>query len=114
MHGAVEAPMRAAYDKLVPRLKKLVPAQQLESVARQLKFIQRLREIRAARFVWAVVLSRFGAGRPGFEQARHEYVRLGGKRLWPRPFQMRFKKLATVHLFRKAFVLACRPWGKND
>jgi hypothetical protein len=36
----------------------------LGQVARDVQFIERLRAIRASRFVWAVVLSRFGSGIP--------------------------------------------------
>lgn len=102
--------MAIRYDELIPRLKRLLPARLLGRVARDVQFIERLRAIRASRFVWAVVLSRFGSGIPGFAEARHWYERLGGARLWPRPFQMRFKKPAVVGLFERAFEEAVRPW----
>lgn len=57
----------------------------LSFLGRTVAFIRRLREIRASAFVWSVVLSRFGDGRPAFEQARQWYRRLGGPELWPRP-----------------------------
>ena len=102
--------MAIRYDELIPRLKRLLPARLLGRVARDVQFIERLRAIRACRFVWAVVLSRFGSGTPGFAEARHWHERLGGARLWPRPFQMRFKKAAVVGLFERAFEEAVEPW----
>src|SRR5690348_14297763 len=94
-----EAPMSVGYDKLVPALKALLPDDALNLLGRAVCFIRRLREIEASRFIWSVVLGRFGTGRPAFEQARLWYQRLGGASLWPRPFQMRFKSAATVRLF---------------
>lgn len=102
--------MAIRYDELIPRLKRLLPPRLLGHIARDVQFIERLRAIRASRFVWAVVLSRFGSGIPGFAEARHWYERLGGARLWPRPFQMRFKKPAVVGLFERAFEEAVEPW----
>jgi hypothetical protein len=106
--------MAIRYDELIPRLKRLLPARLLGQVARDVRFIERLRAIRAGRFVWAVVLSRFGSGIPGFAEARHWYERLGGDGLWPRPFQMRFKKPAVVSLFERAFEEAVRPWRERS
>jgi hypothetical protein len=60
--------------------------------------------------VWAVVLSRFGEGVPGFAEARLWYRRLGGKGIWARPFQKRFLHPATVQLFERAFEAAVAPW----
>ena len=102
--------MAIRYDELIPRLKRLLPPRLLGHIARDVQFIERLRAIRASCFVWAVVLSRFGSGIPGFAEARHWYERLGGARLWPRPFQMRFKKPAVVGLFERAFEEAVEPW----
>lgn len=102
--------MAIRYDELIPRLKRLLPPRLLGHIARDVRFIERLRAIRASRFVWAVVLSRFGSGIPGFAEARHWHERLGGARLWPRPFQMRFKKPAVVGLFEQAFEEAVEPW----
>lgn len=102
--------MAIRYDELIPRLKRLLPPRLLGHIARDVQFIERLRAIRASCFVWAVVLSRFGSGIPGFAEARHWYERLGGARLWPRPFQMRFKKAAVVDLFERAFEEAVEPW----
>jgi hypothetical protein len=102
--------MAIRYDELIPRLKRLLPPRLLGHIARDVQFIERLRAIRASRFVWAVVLSRFGSGIPGFAEARHWHERLGGARLWPRPFQMRFKKPAVVALFQRAFEEAVEPW----
>jgi hypothetical protein len=105
-----EAPMSIGYDKLVPALKTLLPDEALNALGRAVAFIRRLREVQADLFIWAVVLSRFGTGRPAFEQARQWYRRLGGAELWPRPFQMRFKSPATVRLFERAFDNAVKPW----
>lgn len=105
--------MRPSYDELIPALKKLLPATTLGAVARAITFIRRLRRVRASVFVWAVVMSRFGHGRPGFEQARQWYRRLTGKALAPRPFHLRFKSEASVTLFEKAFAQATRPWLNN-
>jgi hypothetical protein len=102
--------MSVSYDKLVPALKTLLADDVLTALGRTVAFIRRLREIRADIFVWSVVLSRFGAGRPGFERARHWYQRLGGAKLWPRPFQMRFKSAAGVRLFEHAFERAVQRW----
>jgi hypothetical protein len=106
--------MSVRYDKLVPALKALLPEETLGVLGRAVLFIRRLREIRASVFVWSVVLSRFGDGRPAFEQARQWYQRLSGSALWPRPFQMRFKSAAAVRLFERAFENAAQPWrGKT-
>jgi DDE family transposase len=102
--------MSVRYDKVVPALKALLPEEPLTLLGRAVAFIRRLREIRASAFVWSVVLSRFGSGRPGFEQARQWYERLTGATLWPRPFQMRFKSAAAVRLFERAFLNAVKPW----
>jgi hypothetical protein len=102
--------MSVSYERLVPALKKMLPDATLGFLGRAVAFIRRLREIQASLFVWAVVLSRFGSGRPAFEQARQWYVRLGGARLWPRPFQMRFKTPRAVALFERAFETAVAPW----
>jgi len=88
--------LKPAYDKLIPALKNLLPAKRLDELGRVVTFIRRLREIQASAFVWCVVLSRFGSGRPGFEQARQWYERLTKVRLWPRPFQMRFKQASAI------------------
>jgi IS4 transposase len=106
--------MSMRYDRLVPALKALLPDDTLGVIGRAVAFIRRLREIHASVFVWSVVLSRFGAGRPAFEQARQWYRRLSVATLSPRPFQMRFKSAATVRLFEGAFDNAVRPWrGKT-
>ncbi len=102
--------MKPAYDRLIPALKNLLPVEPLEALGRAVAFIRRLREIRASAFVWCVVLSRFGSGRPGFEQARQWYERLTSIQLWPRPFQMRFKQASAVGLFERAFEQAVDPW----
>jgi hypothetical protein len=88
--------MKVRYDELVPALKALLPADGLDLIGRAVAFIRRLREIRASIFVWSVVLSRFGAGRPGFEQARQWYRQLTSVELWARPFQVRFKSIGAV------------------
>jgi hypothetical protein len=102
--------MKPEYDKLIPALKNLLPVEPLDALGRAVAFIRRLREIRASAFVWCVVLSRFGSGRPGFEQARQWYTRLANIQLWPRPFQMRFKQRSAVALFERAFAQAVEPW----
>jgi hypothetical protein len=102
--------MRSSYDELVPALKKMLPVESLALVARSISFIRRVRELQASVFVWAVVMSRFGHGRPGFEQARQWYRRLSGKLLAPRPFHLRFKSEAAVSLFEEAFGQAVQPW----
>jgi hypothetical protein len=108
--AAVEAPMHENYHELIPALKKMLPARSLGVVARSISFIRRLRQVRASVFVWAVVMSRFGHGLPGFEQARQWYRRLSGKTLAPRPFHLRFKSETAVTLFEKAFARAVQPW----
>ena len=102
--------MSVSYDRLVPALKALLPEADLNSLGRAVSFIRRLREIKASTFVWSVVLSRFGNGRPAFEQARHWLLRLTGSQLWPRPFQIRFKSEAAVRLFEGAFENAVQGW----
>jgi len=102
--------MSVRYDKLVPALKALLPDDTLSFLGRAVAFIRRLREIEAGMFVWSVVLSRFGSGRPAFEQARQWYERLGGASIWRRPFQMRFKTPRAVRLFELAFQAAVTPW----
>ncbi|MCP3065883.1 IS4 family transposase [Myxococcus sp. K38C18041901] len=98
------------YDSLVPALNLLLPARTLALLGRAVQFIQRLRTIQASLFVRAVVLSRFGHGNPGFSEARHWYSRLGGRQVWPRPFQKRFLSAASVALFERVFETAVRPW----
>ncbi len=100
--------MSANYDRVAPALKSLLPDRMLDDVGRTVRFIQRLRAIRASTFVWSVVLSRFGHGWPGFEQARQWYERLGGASLWRRPFQIRFKGPSAVRLFHAAFEAVTR------
>lgn len=102
--------MAVAYEKLVPALKQLLSEPTLDDLGRRVAFIKRLRAVVASWFVWAVVLSRFGHGRPGFEQARSWYARLTGTDVWPRPFQMRFKQPEAVELFRQAFARAVEAW----
>jgi putative transposase len=100
----------APYDKLVPALKALLPSAEIDALGRSVSFIRRLREIRAGGFVWSVVLSRFCAGRPAFEQARRCYEQVIGVWVWPRPFQMRFKARSAVALFERVFEMAVRYW----
>jgi putative transposase len=102
--------MPVRYDKLVPTLKTVLCDDTLSSLGRAVAFIRRLREIQAGPFVWSVVLSRFGSGRPGFEQARQWYQRLCGSRIWRRPFQIRFKNERAVKLFEQAFETVVSPW----
>lgn len=105
--------MKANYDRLVSTLKSRLPAATLEAHGRVTQFIRRLRTVGAADFVWAVVLSRFGAGSPAFDQARQIFQRLSGVRIWPRPFQMRFKSAAAVELMAAAFETAVEPWRRS-
>ncbi len=109
-----EVPMSVRYDELVPALKRLLPDEQIEFIGRSVAFIRRLRAVSACAFVWSVVLSRFGSGKPGFEQARQWYARLTSKLLWPRPFQVRFKSPATVRMFERAFDQAVTPWRSRQ
>jgi len=102
--------MKANYDQLVPALKSRLPAAILVAHGRTVAFIRRLRTVGAAEFVWSVVLSRFEAGLPAFEQARHVFQQLSGERIWPRPFQMRFKSAAAVELMAAAFETAVQSW----
>lgn len=105
--------MGKRYDTLLPALKRLLPEDRLDTLGRVVAFIRRLRALQASTFVWSVVLSRFGHGKPGFEQARQWYERLAGSTLWPRPFQMRFKSRAAVRLFERAFEAAVQPWRQR-
>jgi hypothetical protein len=105
--------MKANYDQLVPTLKSRLPAAMLEAHGRVTRFIRRLRTVGAADFVWAVVLSRFAGGVPAFDQARQIFQRLSGERIWPRPFQMRFKSAAAVELMAAAFETAVGPWRRS-
>lgn len=102
--------MSARYDRLASALKTALPDAAIDALGRVVSFIRRLREIRAALFVWSVVMSRFGHGRPGFEEARRWFVRLGGADLWRRPFQVRFKAASAVRLFEEAFATAVSVW----
>lgn len=95
--------MSARYDKHASALKRVLPDDTLDRLGRMVAFIRRLRALRASLFVWSVVMSRFGHGWPGFEQARQWYERLGGAAKWRRPFQVRFKARSAVLLFEKAF-----------
>ena len=90
--------MKVDYDALEPALKRLLPSEKIDNMGRAMAFIRRLRAINASAFVWSMVLSRFGHGVPGFEQARQWYRRLTGTWIWPRPFQVRFKSAAAVRL----------------
>ena len=105
--------MRESYDQLVPALKRRLPATMLETHGRMTKFIRRLRTVGAADFVWAVVLSRFAGGLPAFEQARQIFQRISGERIWPRPFQMRFKSAGAVRLMAAAFETAVEQWRRS-
>lgn len=102
--------MKVAYDKLIPALKHRLPKRSLDLLGRSVDFIRRLRSVRASTFVWAVVLSRFGHGLPGFEEARRWYEELGGEAIWRRPFQMRFKTPAAVALLERSFDRAVAGW----
>lgn len=105
--------MSVRYDKLVTVLKGRLQDDHLDTLGRAVAFIVRLRAVRASAFVWSVVMSRFGAGRPGFEQARQWYERLTGVSIWRRPFQMRFKCAAALTLFERAFEDLVSPSRKR-
>lgn len=102
--------MSGSYSRLRTGLKALLPEDDLNALGRAVAFVRRLRAITSHSFVWAVVLSRFGRGRPGFAQARGWFTRLTDIGLCPRPFQMRFKSSATVKLFSAAFDRAVARW----
>ena len=76
--------MSVRYDKLVTVLKGRLPDERLDTLGRAVAFIVRLRAVRASAFLRSVVMSRFEAGRPGFEQARQLFVRLSGSSIWRR------------------------------
>lgn len=105
--------MATSYDKLVPALKKRLPEATLAAAGREVGFIRRLRTISAPAFVWAIILSRFAAGIPGFDEARRVFKALGNRGVWPRPFQMRFKCESAVRLMQSAFDSAVSPWRRR-
>lgn len=105
--------MTESYTKLVPALKERLPASELAEHGRTTGFIQRRRTVGASDFVWAVVMSRFATGIPGFDQARRIYSELSGREIWQRPFQKRFLSEAAVKLFAAAFEGAVAPWRKR-
>jgi putative transposase len=102
--------MSPSYDKLVAILKSRLRDERLDALGRVVFFIRRLREVRAAEFVWSVVISRFRHGRPAFQQALQCYRQLTSTEIWRRPFQMRFKCAAAVTLFERAFEDLVAPW----
>jgi hypothetical protein len=102
--------MSGSYSRLRSGLKALLPEDDLDALGRAVAFVRRLRTVTSHAFVWAVVLSRFGRGRPAFAQARGWFARLTDIGLCPRPFQMRFKSIATVKLFAAAFDRAVARW----
>ena len=102
--------MHESYNNVVAALKARLPGDQLDALGASCRFILRLRCICASAFVWGLVLSRFGQGKPGFTQARHWFQRLAGRRIWPRPFQIRCKSPAAVRLMHAAFDHAVEPW----
>jgi putative transposase len=105
--------MADSYDKLAVALKKQLPRAFLEALGRSTGFIQRLRTVSAPDFVWAVVLSRFSAGAPGFDQARHLFRQMTATDIWPRPFQMRFKSKKVVTLFEEVFEASVARWRER-
>lgn len=102
--------MEKHYDELAVALKKHLPGQVLEGLGRASGFIRRLRTVSAPDFVWAVVLSRFSSGMPGFDQARRLFNQMTGCAVHPRPFQMRFKTEAVVALFEHVFESSVARW----
>src|SRR3982751_2447138 len=75
--------MTAGYDKLVVALKERLQAKILDAHGRETGFIRRLRTVGASDFVWAVVLSRFATGIPGFDRAREIFIQLSGTTISP-------------------------------
>jgi putative transposase len=102
--------MAKHYDELAVALKKHLPGAFLEALGRTTGFIQRLRAVSAPDFVWAVVLSRFSSGMPGFDQARRLFNQMSGSAVHPRPFQMRFKTEKVVALFEQVFEASVARW----
>lgn len=102
--------MTKHYDELAVALKRHLPGHILEALGRASGFIQRLRTVSAPDFVWAVVLSRFSAGMPGFDQARRLFNQMSGSAVHPRPFQMRFKTEKAVALFEHVFEASVARW----
>ena len=105
--------MKANYDQLVSALKSWLPEAILEEQGRVTQFIRRMRTVGAADFVWAVILSRFAGGVPGFDQARRFFERRSGEEIFPRPFQMRFKSAAAVRLMEAAYETAVEQWRRR-
>jgi hypothetical protein len=106
--------MPSNYGTLVSTLKSRLPDDRLDALGRTVAFIRRLREVRASLFVWALVMSRFGQSRPGFEQARQWFERFGGSSIWRRPFQVRCKSASAVKLFERVFEHAVAPWRNGE
>jgi len=102
--------MTPRYCKLLPAIKALLPQDKIDALGRDVQFVRRLRVITSTLFVWAVVLSRFGQGHPGFSEAGRWFKRLAGRSVQRRAFQLRFKKKAAVVLMQKAFERAVEPW----
>ncbi len=102
--------MKLDYDRIRCGLKNALPESDLTVAGRETEFIQRARVVAAFSFVWAVVLSRFGQGTPGFEQARNWFSQLTGDGIWRRAFQIRFKSEKAVRLMAEAFKLVTRRW----
>jgi putative transposase len=103
--------MAKDYDELTVALKRHLPERILEALGRATGFIQRLRTVSAPDFVWAVVLSRFSSGIPGFDQARRLFNQMSGSAVHPRPFQMRFKTEKAVALFEEVFKASVARWN---
>lgn len=102
--------MAARYPRLSAKLNKLLPHELLDSTARAVGFIRRLRQLEAWAFVFSVVLSRFCSGTPGFEDARRQYQKLTGKSIEARPFHLRFKQEKARQLMERAFDTATAGW----
>lgn len=104
--------MPEKYASLVPALKSALPAKWLGALGRSVEFIERLRKVSAGAFVWAVILSRFDPGKPGFKAAGRWFVHFTKRRLRPRAFQLRFKSGKAVALFKGAFERVVAPWHR--
>ncbi len=105
--------MASDYDQLLDALKRRLPASELDDLGRESGFIRRIRRITGSLFAWALILSRFGCGRPGFRQAQHRFQQMAGCSVWPRPFQMRLKQQEVIAFLCSAFEVAVESWRRE-
>ena len=102
--------MKPQYSQVLPRLKTLLPSGVVNELGRTVRFIRRVRRIEAPALLWALVLSRFEVGKPGFSAAQRNYTLLTEKQLGARPFQLRLMSHELERLMAHAFELAVKPW----